>query len=130
MTAEGPGSPGDQPQQPGGQPPQQPGGYQPPPVAPGQVPPGQPGVQIKKTPTSATVALILGILGVTICTVCAPFAWWQGQVARNEIDNSGGALEGRGLATAGYVMGIIGSAILGLAIVVIIIVIAAGASSA
>ena len=61
-------------------PPQQGGGYQSP--APQDHP-------------RATTALILGILGVVLCYILAPFAWKIGKQAVNEIDASGGQLGGR-----------------------------------
>jgi hypothetical protein len=65
----------------------------------------------------ATTSMILGILGLVICSGCAPFAWSIGGKAVKEIDASGGAYGGRGQAQAGYVMGIIGTILLGLSII-------------
>ena len=66
----------------------------------------------------ATTSLVLGILGLAVCGVLAPFAWVSGKRAVNEIDASHGRLGGRGQAQAGYVMGIIGSVILALGVLV------------
>jgi len=60
----------------------------------------------------ATTALVLGILGMVVCGVLAPFAWWIGKRTLNEIDGSHGQLGGRGTAQAGYVLGIIGTVLL------------------
>ena len=60
----------------------------------------------------ATMSMILGILGIVICSVIAPFAWNMGKKTMNEIDASGGQLGGRGMAQAGYIMGIIGTVLL------------------
>ncbi|MGH9243189.1 MAG: DUF4190 domain-containing protein [Acidimicrobiales bacterium] len=113
---------GSQPPPPYGQPPP------PPPPGYGQPPPypqpGYPGYQMYGVPQDhpqATLALILGILGLVVCGVCAPFAWVIGRRAVNEIDASGGALGGRGSAQAGYIMGLIGSILLILAVVGIIL---------
>jgi uncharacterized membrane protein YjgN (DUF898 family) len=76
----------------------------------------------------ATTALVLGILGLVICSVLAPFAWAIGHRSMQEIDASGGALGGRGKAQAGYIMGIIGTVLLALAVVVVIVVLIAAAS--
>lgn len=60
----------------------------------------------------ATVSLVLGILGIILCPICAPIAWAIGHSAEAEIDASGGRLGGRGLATAGKITGIIGTVLL------------------
>ncbi len=78
-------------------PPQAGGGYQPPP---------------QQNHPRATTALVLGILGVVICGILAPFAWRVGKQAMGEIDASGGQLGGRGQAQAGYILGIIGTVLL------------------
>ncbi len=60
----------------------------------------------------ATTALVLGIVGVTLCPGAASIAAWIiGRSAMREIDASNGQLGGRSSAFAGYVMGIIGTAI-------------------
>lgn len=74
----------------------------------------------------ATTCLVLGILGVVLCQVIAPFALVMGKRTVDEIDASGGRVGGRGSAQAGYVLGIVGTVLLGLALVwVIVLVIAA-----
>lgn len=60
----------------------------------------------------ATTALVLGILGLVVCGVIAPFAWSIGKKTVDEIDASQGQLGGRGSAQAGYIMGIIGTVLL------------------
>jgi Domain of unknown function (DUF4190) len=62
----------------------------------------QPGPQ---TPGAATAALILGICSLILCPLCAPFAIFYGSRARKDIDASDGRLTGRGLGTAGVVLG-------------------------
>jgi hypothetical protein len=85
--------------------------------------------QPQTTPGSATAALILGICGLLVCPIiCAPLALIYGNKARNEIDGSGGRLGGRGMATAGVVLGWIGIAWAVLWIIYIIVVIAASGS--
>jgi hypothetical protein len=69
----------------------------------------------------ATTSMILGILGLVICSICAPFAWSIGGKAVKEIDASGGAYGGRGQAQAGYIMGIIGTVLLGLTVVALVL---------
>ncbi|HEV2786283.1 MAG TPA: DUF4190 domain-containing protein [Solirubrobacteraceae bacterium] len=77
---------------------------------------------------NAVLSLVLGIIGVVLCSLCAPFAWKLGKEAEAAVDASGGTLQGRGLATAGKILGIIGTVLLVLGILVIIVVIGAGAS--
>jgi hypothetical protein len=94
-------------QQPGGAHPQQ-GGF--PPM-------GYPGQDHPK----ATTALVLGILGIVICGVIAPFAWRMGKRTVAEIDASNGQLGGRGAAQAGYVLGVIGTVLLGLGLLALVL---------
>jgi uncharacterized membrane protein YjgN (DUF898 family) len=86
--------------------PQQPGGDQP-------MPP--------QDHPRATTSLVLGILGIVICGICAPFAWKFGKQAVTEIDASGGRMGGRGQAQAGYILGIIGTILLILTIVFFVV---------
>jgi hypothetical protein len=60
-----------------------------------------------------TKILILGILGVTLCQILAPFAWIVGNRVLREIDQSNGMMTGnRGLVVAGRILGIVGTVIL------------------
>jgi hypothetical protein len=106
-------------QQPYGQPPSgeysQYGQYGQPPYgqpAYGQSPYGQPPMGYAPDHPKATTALVLGILGLVVCGVIAPFAWRIGRRTLDEIDGSHGQLGGRGTAQAGYVLGIIGTVVL------------------
>ena len=60
----------------------------------------------------AVASLVLGIIGITLFSLASPFAWAQANKAKRAIEASGGRLEGTGLATAGKVLGIIGTVIL------------------
>ena len=61
--------------------------------------------------------MILGILGLVCCGFFAGIpALILGKQAQNEIDASGGTQGGRGMATAGFVMGII-ACVLGVLII-------------
>ena len=108
---------GEQPgygQQQSGQPAQDPNAQ--PPYG-GQPPYGQaPGYPMAYAPDhpKATTSLILGILGIVICGIIAPFAWRMGKRTVAEIDASQGQLGGRGSAQAGYILGLIGTILLGL----------------
>jgi uncharacterized membrane protein YjgN (DUF898 family) len=69
----------------------------------------------------ATTALVLGILGLVVCGVIAPFAWSIGRDAVQEIDASGGQWGGRSEANAGRLLGMIGTILLlaGLAMLIL-----------
>ena len=70
----------------------------------------QPQAQPQPTNTNAIVSLVLGIIGIIFCGgILAPIAWYLGAQAENQIDASGGAEGGRGIATAGKILGIIGT---------------------
>jgi hypothetical protein len=64
---------------------------------------------------------VLGILGLVLCQVVAPFAWVTAKRTLDEIDASGGRWGGRGQAQAGYVLGIVGTVILGLSFVALVV---------
>jgi hypothetical protein len=88
----------------------------------------QPQAALPNAP-NAVLALVLGIISIVLCSVTGPFAWWLGQQAEQAVDASGGTLGGRGMATAGKILGIIGTVLLGIAILAgIIILIVAVAS--
>jgi hypothetical protein len=100
------------------------------PVQPGQ--PGQPGYGYSPQPygapmqfapdhPKATTSLVLGILGLVLCSVLAPFAWVMGKRTVGEIDASNGQLGGRGAAQAGYICGIIGTVLLGLGLAFLVV---------
>jgi uncharacterized membrane protein YjgN (DUF898 family) len=81
----------------------------------------------------ATTALVLGILGVVVCGVIAPFAWNIGDKAVREIDASGGAWGGRTEANAGRILGMVGTALLVVGVLVfvafLVIFVALGATT-
>jgi hypothetical protein len=51
------------------------------------------------------------------CSVVAPFALVIGRGAVKDIDASGGRLGGRGMAQAGFILGVIGTVILALVLI-------------
>jgi hypothetical protein len=76
---------------------------------------------------SATTALVLGIVGLAgiafcggITLVLSPFAWMTGARAVREIDATQGQLDGRDQANAGRIMGIIGTVLLALGILLVL----------
>ena len=77
---------------------------------------------------NAVLSLILGIVGLVLCSLCAPFAWKLGKDSEAAVDASGGTLGGRGLATAGKILGIIGTVILVGVILLLILLFGLGAS--
>jgi hypothetical protein len=71
--------------------------------------------------------MVLGIVGLAgglalgLPLVLSPFAWVIGGRAVREIDASGGMLGGRSSAKAGYVLGIVGTALLILGTLLLIV---------
>lgn len=63
----------------------------------------------EKASSRATTSLILGILGFVCCQLCAPFAWYMGSQENKAIKAGQSPLAGQGLATAGMILGIIGT---------------------
>ena len=82
----------------------------------------------------AVLVLILGILGLVLCQVLAPVAWVMGNRVVAEIDASNGQVGGRSTANAGRICGIVGTVLLGLALLVtvaaVVVVLIAAASEA
>jgi hypothetical protein len=72
-----------------------------------------------QTAPNAVLSLVLGILGL-IVGVTAPFAWRYGRAAEAAVDASGGTLSGRDVATVGKIMGIVGTALVCVAVVLVI----------
>lgn len=68
----------------------------------------------------ATTALVLGILGLALCALAAPFAWAIGKKAVDEIDRYPASYSGRSVANAGRILGIVGTVIMGLAVVIFV----------
>ena len=94
-----------------------------PPGPPGTTPPGPPAGWAPVPPRhpQATTVLVLGILGIVACGVLAPIAWYMGSKAMTEIEASPGAYSGDGEVRTGRILGIVGTALLALAVVVLIV---------
>lgn len=75
-----------------------------------------------------TLVLVLGILGVVGVSLFAPFAWYFGSKALREIDASPDVFSNRGNVVAGRVLGIIGTVLMGLALLFLIAFVALAAS--
>jgi hypothetical protein len=78
---------------------------------------------------NAVLALVLGIVGVAVCSVCAPFAWYFGAQAEQAVDASAGTLDGRSFATAGKILGIVGTVFLVITVIGVIVYAVVVASS-
>ena len=113
-------------------PPQYGGNSQPPPPPPPPPAPGYPEVPYGGTPygtvpamminnQKALWAMVLGILGIVCCPLIAGIpAIVLGKQAQREIDASGGRQTGRGMATAGFVLGIISCVFAALSLVLLL----------
>ncbi len=60
----------------------------------------------------ANKVLILGILGLVLCQILAPFAWVIGNRVVKEIDAAPGGYSNRGPANAGRICGMVGTILL------------------
>lgn len=102
-------TPGDGPQQPPGPP-----GY-----------PGPPSYRLPDHP-DATKAMVIGLIALVGGFTCylplalGPWAWVVGRRVVKEIDAQPGRYEGRGQAQAGFVMGVIATALLLLGVLLIL----------
>ncbi|CAA9335118.1 MAG: hypothetical protein AVDCRST_MAG36-1130 [uncultured Nocardioidaceae bacterium] len=103
---------------------QSPGYYGP--GAPGGPPAGQ------QTNGVAVASLVLGIVSVTLGWCCVlfalagPAALVLGKQGQRRADQSGGRVGGRAMATAGFVLGILGTIVLLIGIAYIVYVLAQG----
>src|SRR5829696_87639 len=77
----------------------------------------------------ATLALILGILGLAVCPFVGIAALLIGNKARKQIDAAPGQFTGRGMATAGFVMGIVSVALIVLMVLIVILGVAGALGS-
>lgn len=102
---------------------------------PAYPPPGYAYPAVVPTDGHATAAMIVGIAALVLAScygfglLAAPVALFMGRASMKRIDASGGQLGGRGMAQAGFILGIIGSVLLVLAIIVVILFIVVLASS-
>jgi len=73
--------------------------------------------------SQATTILVLGILAVVLCQILGPFAWVMGNNELAAIDGGRRPPENRGTANAGRILGIIGTVLLALGLIVGILLI-------
>ena len=98
--------------------------YAPAPWPPGY-PPAIPSPQASNP--LAVWSLVLGIVGASgaLCCVlfglCAPAAIITGHLGKQRADQSYGRIGGRGLAQAGFVLGIVGSAVFAIQLVILVV---------
>jgi uncharacterized protein DUF4190 len=78
------------------------------PYATPPLPPGPP-VAGGAASREATTALVLGIIGLVCCGLCAPVAWYLGHKELLAIRAGQSPRAGESLAMAGKILGIIGS---------------------
>ena len=81
-------------------------------------------VEQDKASGRAITALILGIAGLVFCPPTAIVAWILGKIELNAIRRGESSSQGRGLALAGYILGIVGTIFIILGILGIILAIA------
>ncbi|MGH9465341.1 MAG: DUF4190 domain-containing protein [Thermoanaerobaculia bacterium] len=59
-----------------------------------------------------TTILVLGIVGVVCCQLCAPFAWYMGSAELKRIAAGQAPASGESSARVGKILGIIGSVLM------------------
>jgi cellobiose-specific phosphotransferase system component IIC len=72
---------------------------------------------VDKASSQAVTALILGILGILCCQLLAPIAWYLGNQELRSIKEGRSAAAGQGFASAGKIMGIIGTVLFVLSLI-------------
>lgn len=82
-----------------------------------QQPFGQPGTYVQ--PHRGTLILVLGILGIVLCAVLAPFAWMMGNTDLREMAAGRMDRSGEGLVQAGRICGIIGTVLLIVSVLIV-----------
>ena len=97
------------------------------PYGPPQSPYGGPGWDATaRDAPGAVPALILGVLGVTLCAIAAPFAWFMGRNAQQTADAQPDRYSGRDMATAGKILGIVGTCLLALGVIAFVVFVIVG----
>lgn len=74
----------------------------------------------QKASSQAVTALVLGIVGILCCSVCAPIAWYMGNQEIKAIREGRSSVVGEGMAKAGQILGIIGTILMVLGILWIV----------
>lgn len=76
------------------------------------------------------MALVLGILGLVVCQIIAPIAWYLGHKEVSAIDAGRRSPENRGMGLAGKILGIVGTVLIALFVGFIFLFVLVGVSSA
>ena len=66
----------------------------------------------QKASSQAVTALVLVIVGIVCCQLCAPVAWYMGGKELKAIQEGRSPVAGQGFAKAGQILGIIGTILL------------------
>jgi hypothetical protein len=72
--------------------------------------------------------MILGIISLMLCfgygigLLGSPVAWWLGAKSLKEIDAAPGRYSGRGFAQTGQILGIVGTVLLGVFLLLLVVV--------
>ncbi len=93
-----------------------------PPQYPNYPPMGYPMAQspmAQRSDNEATTIFVLGLLGLVACQLLAPFAWVKGNSYRATCRAM--EVEPNSLATVGWILGIIGTVVMGLSLVVFVL---------
>ena len=80
--------------------------------------------------SQAIIALVLGIVGFLFCTPLGIAAWIIGAKERKAIQQGESPEAGMGLATAGWIIGIVDTVILIIVVLVIILILVLGLGGA
>lgn len=71
------------------------------------------------TKSDATTIFILGLLGILVCQLCAPVAWKKGNTYRDVCMIHG--IEPDGLGTAGRMLGMVGTVLFVLNLLLVLV---------
>ena len=89
---------------------------------------GVPGTGWAPVPHPHTGAvLVLGILGLVLCGLLAPVAWVMGSRAEREVASAPGRYSSTGTLKAGKILGIVGTVLIGLGLLLVVGVFVFGA---
>lgn len=93
-------------------------------------PPPPPEGQMYPEQSQATLALVLGIIGLVACQILGPVAWIIGNNELKAIDEGRRPPENRGNANAGKILGIISTVLLALGLLALFAVLVIGFGAA
>ncbi len=79
---------------------------------PQESPSDSPPVRARQTHPGAVGSIVLALLAIPLAGLTSPFAWMKGQTALREIDANPDSYSGRNLAQVGRILGIIGTIVL------------------